>query len=266
MRTIVVGDVHGCREELDELLDKVKYQQGKDRVILAGDLVDRGPDSHGVLRLAREKGFEAVMGNHDEKQVRYRKHELKKKDNPKYVNPMKEFSPERLEEHLRYTEEDWAYLRALPCWLRVGPKLVVVHAGVMPDVPMEKQVPNHCMRLRYIRKSVMKMAQHEHVKKTPEDCVMWWELWDGPDTVIYGHQVVEGYLHPNVCSEWHSGMMKDGPRLKALAIDGGCCFGGALTAAIHEPMVKDSEIMCVRVESVRAKKMYRPLAPWTDED
>ena len=47
-RVIVIGDVHGCLRELDNLLDKVDYQQGHDTLVLAGDLVDKGPDSVGV--------------------------------------------------------------------------------------------------------------------------------------------------------------------------------------------------------------------------
>ncbi len=260
MRTIVIGDVHGCLEELEELLAKVSWKKG-DRVILAGDLVDRGPDSPGVLRMAREREFEAVMGNHDEKQVRYRRHELLRMVNPKYKNPMKEFSPERLEEHKQYTGDDWEYLRNLPPFLRVNKEIVVVHAGVMPGVKMEDQLPNDCMRLRYIRKSKMKMAQANHVRDTPEDCVPWYDLWKGPETVIYGHQVTPNYLGEGGQYMLHG----DGPL--TIGIDGGCCFGGWLTAAVVTDKQEDGfrGLWDIHFESVRAKKVYRPLAPWADE-
>lgn len=50
-RVIVVGDVHGCVDELKALMRKVDYVQGNDTLILAGDLVDKGPDSIGVSPL-----------------------------------------------------------------------------------------------------------------------------------------------------------------------------------------------------------------------
>ena len=42
-RLLVVGDVHGCKDELAELLAKANYTHGQDNLILAGDLVDKGP-------------------------------------------------------------------------------------------------------------------------------------------------------------------------------------------------------------------------------
>jgi predicted MPP superfamily phosphohydrolase len=64
-RVIIVGDVHGCFDELCELLDQVKFQQGVDTLILAGDLVNKGPKSIEVVRFARQVGALAVAGNHE---------------------------------------------------------------------------------------------------------------------------------------------------------------------------------------------------------
>jgi len=49
-RTVIVGDVHGCRRELEWLLELVRFGTG-DRLVFVGDLVARGPDSLGVLAL-----------------------------------------------------------------------------------------------------------------------------------------------------------------------------------------------------------------------
>ena len=66
-RLIIVGDVHGCLEELQELLVKCDYDQSRgDRVILLGDLVNKGPFSAETVKFAREKGFLSVRGNHDD--------------------------------------------------------------------------------------------------------------------------------------------------------------------------------------------------------
>ena len=69
-RTIVVGDVHGCYRELMLLLEKLKYDEGSERLILAGDLVDRGPESGQVVRWVREAStrtagkVECILVNH----------------------------------------------------------------------------------------------------------------------------------------------------------------------------------------------------------
>ena len=56
-----MGDVHGCRDELVELVERA----GVDRVVLVGDLFTKGPDPAGVYRLVRGNEWSAVLGNHD---------------------------------------------------------------------------------------------------------------------------------------------------------------------------------------------------------
>ena len=64
-RRIFVGDVQGCRDELERLLEAVRFDAERDELHPVGDFVNRGPDSLGVLRLVRELGAGGVLGNHD---------------------------------------------------------------------------------------------------------------------------------------------------------------------------------------------------------
>lgn len=65
MATWVIGDIQGCREAFDALLGVLDPDPVADRIWLAGDLVNRGPDSLGVLRQAIRMRAECVLGNHD---------------------------------------------------------------------------------------------------------------------------------------------------------------------------------------------------------
>ncbi|WP_192073294.1 metallophosphoesterase [Pantoea agglomerans] len=65
-RIWVVGDLHGCRRELDALLQQHQFDPQQDLLISVGDIIDRGPDSLGCLALLEEPWFRCVRGNHEE--------------------------------------------------------------------------------------------------------------------------------------------------------------------------------------------------------
>lgn len=70
-RLFAVGDIHGCLDEFNALLDTIQYDYASgDRLVLLGDLVAKGPDSSGVVQRARELNAWCVRGNHDDKVVR----------------------------------------------------------------------------------------------------------------------------------------------------------------------------------------------------
>lgn len=62
----IVGDLHGCRALLDGQLLAASFDPQQDLLIAVGDLIDRGPDSLGCLRLLAEPWFRSVRGNHEE--------------------------------------------------------------------------------------------------------------------------------------------------------------------------------------------------------
>lgn len=71
MKTVIIGDIHGCLEEFETLLEKCNIEED-DRLILLGDLMDRGPESYGVFQKVKQmketmgENFVLVRGNHEE--------------------------------------------------------------------------------------------------------------------------------------------------------------------------------------------------------
>lgn len=66
-RLVIVGDVHGQKSALDDILAKIHFDKAHDHLILTGDLINKGPDSAGVVDLAIELGAHAVRGNHEDR-------------------------------------------------------------------------------------------------------------------------------------------------------------------------------------------------------
>ena len=78
MSTFVIGDIHGCLDQLDTLITYLRrsiFDPGKDALIFMGDYVDRGPDSSGVLdyciRLKEECDCTFLMGNHEDMMLQH---------------------------------------------------------------------------------------------------------------------------------------------------------------------------------------------------
>lgn len=222
-RTIVVGDVHGCLEELRELLEKVKYLPLVDRLIFVGDLIDRGPDPAGVVRFCRERDLECTMGNHEYQFLRWYK-------GNKHLTKRQGYE--------EFTDEDVSYINRMPYSLKLSDDLWVVHAGVKPNLPLDKQAKDDLIFLRYTDSDRNFISLRKISKGKGEGAMFWTEFWEGPASIIYGHNV-HSYENPLVTEV--------APGVKCYGIDTGCCFGGRLTALI----VETGEMV-----QVQAKKIY----------
>jgi len=119
-RTIFIGDIHGCLYELRALTNALDLYLG-DRLVFLGDLVDKGPDSLGVIRQVRlllslYPGSVCIAGNHEEKALRFRE---KGREQEEWAD--------------RATEDEWAFLRSLlPLHREKEHGAVAVHGGFFP--------------------------------------------------------------------------------------------------------------------------------------
>jgi nitrite reductase/ring-hydroxylating ferredoxin subunit len=107
-------------------------------------------------------------------------------------------------------DADWALLDALPPFLRLPEHdALVVHAGLLPGIPVEAQDPRLLYSIRTIRPDGRGSSR-------AEDGVLWGSLWPGPELVLFGHHASEGLQrHPH-----------------AIGLDTGCVYGGELSACI----------------------------------
>ena len=218
MSTVVIGDVHGCLEEFDELLAQFR---DKDRIVLVGDLMDRGPDPVGVVRRVRELGLRCVMGNHDEKHVRWARHEARARAQPGYVNPMRPLPDERAAQNRALGDDGLAFLASLPHKLDLGRGWWVTHGGCVPNVPLRRQKPAVLLRCRWVDDAGSMIGSQER----PPNGVHWAEVWRGHESIVYGHHVHD-LATPHVDTP--------GKGVTCAGIDTGCCFGGRLTAYVVE--------------------------------
>ncbi|WP_303906704.1 symmetrical bis(5'-nucleosyl)-tetraphosphatase [Thiohalomonas denitrificans] len=129
MATYAIGDIQGCFDELQKLLERLAFDPGSDQLWFAGDLVNRGPRSLEVLRFVRDLGDRAVtvLGNHDLHLLAIWQHRdrLKRSDT---LEPVLE-APD--------CDELLHWLRHRPLMHYQDPGYALVHAGLSPDWDLE---------------------------------------------------------------------------------------------------------------------------------
>jgi len=227
-RTIIVGDIHGCIDEFEELLQVLSYNKDNDRLILLGDLIDRGPDSVAVVQKARKMDLECVMGNHEYKFVKWYKSSGSRAD-----------VYDRRDYYTKFTDEDINYIFRMPTYIKIG-DTVIVHAGVKPGIPISAQSKDDLMYLRYTdsQKRFISLKTVAKLGKEAAGAHFWTEFWTGPESVVYGH---------NVHSMTDPLIEEVLPGVTCYGLDTGCCFGGKLTAMILETK---------EIVQVQAKRTY----------
>ena len=150
-RLLIIGDVHGMLDELQALLGKADYTASRgDRVIFVGDLVNKGPESAGVVQYAMDINATTVRGNHEDKVLRVwagaeearLQAEAKGKDGDKAYKQFKKSlgsgKKDALEVAQSLSPEQRMWLAAAPVALRLGDlpgmgDVAVVHGGFVPS-------------------------------------------------------------------------------------------------------------------------------------
>ncbi|WAA13377.1 metallophosphoesterase family protein [Fervidibacillus halotolerans] len=210
LRTLVISDIHGCFDEFMELLDLVEYTVGKDRLILLGDYVDRGPKSKEVVQyvLELEKKDEVIIlkGNHDERFV-----SLVERENPtvremffKYggyetlKSYVPNFSMEHFDEAVDFIRQEYRhhieFLNRTKLYFE-DDHFIYVHAGLNPKFKDWKQQPVpdfYTIRETFLQGTV-----------------------DTEKRIVFGHTATP-LIHESG-DIWMSG--------EKIGIDGGCVFG-----------------------------------------
>lgn len=253
MATYAIGDIQGCFDSFQRLLEKIRFDAEKDRLWLVGDLVNRGPSSLETLRFVRALGQSAVtvLGNHDLYLLMVATGTAKKRGKDDTIQPILD-APD-CEDLL-----DW--LRQQPLCHAQGP-FCMVHAGLLPqwsvaqavalsdEVGLALQGPryqklmkhmwgsepaawddalegwdrlrvivNAMTRMRFCTPTgVMEFQTKGELVSAPPGHVPWFDV---PGRKSAAHTLVTGH--------WSALGLKLTPNL--LALDSGCLWGGELSA------------------------------------
>lgn len=240
-KIIAIGDVHGCYNELEELLEKpvisstIQKQDGL--IIFLGDLIDRGPQSEKCFAKAMSLHLWGsgvyLLGNHEEKHVRYFNHKIKGGKNPMTANET------FLKVHSEFKENDFELMKTLPT-AAIWENFLFTHAGVIPGLMLNQPLKGF-VRNRYIEPrddkwvfSATWQDKDGNWKHMP-GARHWTEAYNEKQTIIYGHEP-ENDIH------WVN---------NTIGIDTGCVWGIKLTAIIIDCRTKE-----ITFEQVKAKRDY----------
>ncbi len=231
----IIGDIHGCREELEELFTKLGYKQSdgiyihpEGRIpIFIGDITDRGPDSVGTMEITLNmvKAGKAlyIPGNHC---VKLEKYLDGGEVNIRWgiettIKELKSLEKSHLDQ---LSEKVTDLVSKSPRHLILdNGKLVITHAGIK-----EKMIGREYKRVR--RFCLFGASEGNHENGLPKR-IDWAADYKGKPLVVYGHTPVKS---PEF-------------RFNTINIDQGCVFGGSLTALRYP----EKETV-----SVKAKRAY----------
>ncbi len=209
-KLIIYGDIHGCYDEFISLRNKINPQKD-DIEVCVGDIITKGSHSIKTLRYIQENGIRSVLGNHEDKIIRYLDHQESPKKNPILLDS----DEQQIVNHL--TPEAIEFLRSLPLFLCFD-HITVIHGGLQNSMVLEnlsKRDQQKLLRLRYLDQEEHFIAYGDETEKS----IFWADIYDGNQGfVVYGHQ----WLKEVKVNKY------------AIGIDTGCVYGNKLSAVIFE--------------------------------
>ena len=252
MSTYAIGDLQGCFQALEILLDKIRFDPAHDHIWLVGDLVNRGADSLAVLRWARAMGdgVTAVLGNHDLHLLAVAENVVKPHRNDTLGGILT--APDRDEllawlrhRPLAYAAEDYFMVHAglLPQWTTAQALMLAAEVqerlqapnyrgflahmyGNHPDrwdenlcgLDRLRLITNAMTRLRFCAPDgTMEFKTKGSPEQPPPGCLPWFQVpgrASAGSPIVFGHWSALGLRVETDC----------------MALDTGCLWGGRLTA------------------------------------
>lgn len=243
-KILVIGDVHGCLDELKSLVKTAerKYNSNKKfrSVILVGDLVNKGPFSREVVHHVKSQHtWFSVRGNHDNAALEAALGDEKRISRPKY----------QWVQDLEDAEILW--MSELPYSIRIVPKkvfspgtfrkeddLIVVHAGFVPGRELATQDFKSMTTMRDVVSTddgeTFSYLDKKDKSSGERTAMAWASIWNGPETVIFGHDAKRGFQNETF----------------AIGLDTGAVYGKQLTGIV----LPDHSIVSVESEKIHCPK------------
>ena len=208
MRTIIVGDIHGCGAEFEDLLDVAGYDSNGDRLLLTGDILSKGPDPIRVWERIGQTRAEMVLGNHDDRLLTH-------------LRGIADGQPRMLknQDHVRLLKLVTPVIEGLLPWLGgiplfiSDPKFLLVHAGINPSKGLEDTSRDEFLAIRTWPPTGGIEGPRWHDSLSPDSRL-----------IIFGHDAPGGLVEKR---------RPDGSPY-AIGLDTGCVYGNQLSAYILE--------------------------------
>tara|TARA_B100000029_G_scaffold516813_1_gene634895 strand:- start:76095 stop:76778 length:684 start_codon:yes stop_codon:yes gene_type:complete len=208
VRTFIIGDIHGCAFEFEQIISKLSYERNSDHLYLTGDAFTKGPDPAEVWNLIQDTGAKMVLGNHDVRLLdTLRLHlsgSLDLTKNPLYQRLIPQLEP--------VADLMIPWLETLPLWIN-NPSFILVHAGINPEKGLAGTSREEFLTIR---------------TWPPVDDIKaprWYEEYHPNNKlVIFGHDAPIGLIIKR----------RDDGAPYLIGLDTGCVYGGCLSAYIYE--------------------------------
>ena len=208
MRTIFVGDIHGCAAQFSAILSKVEFDVKADRLLLTGDAFSKGPDPVRVWSQIQDTNAEMVLGNHDARlmeqlssQIQGKAPEINNRDQQRILDTLSPLAKPIL-----------GWLESLPLFI-ADSDFLLVHAGINPEKGLAGTTRDEFLAIRTWPPvgGIEGPRWHDHLDPQNE-------------IVVFGHDAPAGLVEKR---------REDGAAW-LIGLDSGCVYGNVLSAYILE--------------------------------